>query len=143
MMALLKQLHPTWSVQELNALACNTATHDLFTTTAHTRQYGVGRIGAGRIDLTNAATASVVAFNGSDPGNLNGVSYGVVGTPFGGTSTLPKNITVENKGTTNVTYNLTIVSNPALTGTSFSFPNGTSFTINSGANMTVPVQFDA
>src|SRR5438477_7059240 len=116
MMTLLKQLHPTWSVQELNALACNTATHDLFTTTAHTRQYGVGRIGAGRIDLTNAATASVVAFNGSDPGNMNGVSFGVVETPFSGTTTLSKNITVENKGTTNVTYNLTIVSNPALTG---------------------------
>ena len=143
MMTLLKQLHPTWSVQELNALACNTATHDLFTTTAHTRQYGVGRVGAGRIDLTNAATANVVAFNGSDPGNLNGVSFGVVETPVSGTSSLTKNITVENKGSTNVTYNLTVANNPALTGAAFSFPNGTSFTVNAGTSMTVPVEFDA
>ena len=28
-MALLRKLHPTWSVQELNALLCNTATHNL------------------------------------------------------------------------------------------------------------------
>ena len=27
---------------------------------------GVGRVGAGRIDLTNANNANVVAFNGSD-----------------------------------------------------------------------------
>jgi len=142
MMALLKQLHPTWSVQELNALACNTATHDLFTTTAHTTQYGVGRIGAGRVDLTNANNANVVAFNGSDP-DLLGVSFGVVETPVSGASTPTKNITVENKGATPVTYNLTIQNNPALTGASFSFPNGTSFTVNAGTSTTIPVKLTA
>src|SRR5207302_10206409 len=33
-MALLRQLHSTWTVQELNALLCNTATHNLIATTA-------------------------------------------------------------------------------------------------------------
>ena len=141
-MALLRQLHPTWSVQELNALICNTATHDLFTTTSHTTQYGVGRIGAGRIDLTNANNASVVAFNGSDPG-LMGVSFGVVETPVNGTSALTKNITVENKGTTNLMYDLTIQNNPALAGASYSFPNGTSLTVHAGTTATVPVTFTA
>ena len=141
-MALLRQLHPTWSVQELNALVCNTATHDLFTTTGHTIQYGVGRIGAGRIDLTNANNANVVAFNGSDP-DLLGVSFGVVETPVTGTSTLTKNITVKNKGATNVTYNLSIQNNPALAGASFTFPGGSSFTVTAGSSATVPVQFSA
>jgi subtilisin family serine protease len=140
-MALLRQLHPTWSVQELNALICNTATHDLATTVGGSNKIGVGRIGAGRIDLTNAATANVVAFNGSDP-NLLGVSFGVVETPVNGTSTLTKNITVENKGATNVTYNLTIANNPALPGATYSFPNGGSVTVNAGATVTVPVKLD-
>jgi hypothetical protein len=148
MMALLRQFHPTWSVQELNALACNTATHDLFTTTAHTTQYGVGRIGAGRIDLTNAANANVVAFNGSDLDsesnpNLMGVSFGVVETPVNSTSELTKDILVRNKGATPVTYNLSIQNNPALAGATFSFPNGTSVTVNPGDTATIPVKFTA
>ena len=139
-MALLKQLHPTWTVQELNALLCNTATHNLIATTAGGGA-GVGRVGAGRIDLTNANNANVVAFNGSDA-NQMGVSFGVVETPVNGTSSLTKNITVENKGATNVTYNLTIANNPALPGATYSFPNGNSVTVNAGATVTVPVQLD-
>jgi subtilisin family serine protease len=141
-MALLKQLHPTWSVQELNALLCDTATHDLATRVQGTTKIGVGRIGAGRIDLTNAATANVVAFNGSDP-SLLGVSFGVVETPVSGTTTLDKNITVENKGATNVTYNLTIQNNPLAPGATFTFPNGTSFTVNAHSTATIPVRFTA
>jgi Subtilase family/PA domain len=142
MMALLREFHPTWSVQELNALACNTATHDLFTTAGGSTQFGVGRIGAGRIDLTNAANANVIAFNGSDP-DLLGVSFGVVETPVNGVKTLTKNITVKNKGTSSVRYNLTIRNNPAAPGASFSFPNGNSFVINAGSSVTIPVRFTA
>jgi hypothetical protein len=148
MMALLRQFHPTWSVQELNALACNTATHDVFTTTAQTTQYGVGRIGAGRIDLTNAANATVVAFNGSDLDeddnpNLLGVSFGVVETPVNSSSELTKDILVRNKGASPVTYNLSIQNNPALTGASFSFTGPTSITVNPGDTAIVPVKFTA
>ncbi len=141
-MALLRQFHPTWSVQELNALACNTATHDLTTTAGGSTKIGVGRVGAGRIDLTNAANANVVAFNGSDP-DLLGVSFGVVETPANGVTTLTKNITVKNKGTSRARYNLTIQNNPAAPGASFSFPNGTSLTVEAGQTATVPVRFTA
>ena len=150
-MALLRQLHPTWSVQELNALICNTATHNLIPTTAGGGA-GVGRVGAGRIDLTNAANANVVAFNGSDLDNESnpnqiGVSFGVVETPVNGTSTPPaKNITVENKGATDVTYTLSISQigySPAVAGASFSLPNGNSLTVNAGTTATVPVTFTA
>jgi subtilisin family serine protease len=148
MMALLRQFHPTWSVQELNALASNTATHNVFTTTAHTTRYGVGRVGTGRIDLTNAANANVVAFNGSnldedDNPNLMGVSFGVVETAVGGASELTKEILVRNKGTTPVTYNLAIDPNPALAGATFEFTGPTSLTVNPGATETIPVKFTA
>ena len=141
MMALLKQLHPAFSVQELNALACDTANHDLFTTNAHTTQYGVGRVGAGRNDVGNAAAATVVAFNGTDS-NLIGVSFGVVEAPVGGTTTLTKNITVENKGATNITYNTSIQNDPALTGATFTVGTA-NFTVNAGASTTIPVTLTA
>ncbi len=133
-------------MQELNALLCNTATNNLIATTAGGGA-GVGRVGAGRIDLTNANNANVVAFNGSDLDsdshpNQMGVSFGVVETPVNGTSSLTKNITVENKGTTNVTYDLTIANNPALPGATYSFPNGNSVTVDAGSTVTVPVKLD-
>lgn len=145
-MALLKQLHPTWSVQELNALVCNTATHNLVRTTAGGGA-GVGRTGAGRIDLANANNANVVAFNGSDldsnsQPNQMGLSFGVVETPVNGSTSLTKNLTVENKGTINVTYNLSIVNNPGIPGATYSFPNGSSVTVNAGTTTTVPIQLN-
>jgi hypothetical protein len=140
-MALLKQLHPTWSIQEILALACDTSTHDLFTTTAHTTQYGVGRIGAGRIDVGLAAAATVVAYNGSDP-NLVGVSFGVVDVPVTGTTTLTKNITVTNKGATNITYNTSVANNPALTGAVFTV-SPANFTVNAGTSTTITTTLTA
>ena len=50
-MALLKQLHPTWSVEQLKALAMNTANHPVFAGTNKTPPLvGPGRVGAGRVD---------------------------------------------------------------------------------------------
>ena len=138
-MTLLKQLHPTWSIQELLALACNTSTHDLFTTTAHTTQYGVGRVGAGRIDIGLAAAATVVAYNGTDP-NLLGVSFGVDEVPVDGTLTLTKNITVTNKGATNITYNTSVANDPALTGGVFTV-SPANFTVNAGTGTTITATF--
>jgi subtilisin family serine protease len=140
-MALLRQLHPTWTVQELNALLCNTATHNLIATAAG-GGVGVGRVGAGRIDLTNANNSSVVAYNGTDA-NQMGISFGVFETPVDGTRSLTKNITVENKSGVPVSYDLSIQSNPALAGASFSFPSGNSVKVNANATATIPVTFTA
>lgn len=139
-MALLRQLHPSWSVQELNALICETATHNLIATTAGGGA-GVGRVGSGRIDLTNAASTEVVAYNGTDPDQI-GVSFGVVETPVNGNSSLTKNITVVNKGASPVTYNLSIQNNPALPGAAFSV-SPSSVTVAAGGTATVQVQFTA
>src|SRR5207302_8790198 len=140
-MSLLKQLHPTWSVQELLALACNTATHDLFTTVGGVggSQIGVGRIGAGRIDVGLAAAATVVAYNGSDP-NLMGVSFGVDEVPVDGTVTLTKNITVTNKGATNITYNTSVANDPALAGGVFTV-NPANFTVNARTSTNIMATF--
>ena len=139
-MALMKQLHPTWSVEELLALACNTATNDLFTTVAHTTQFGVGRVGSGRVDHTKASNANVVAFNQTNPGLLN-VSFGAVEVPVDGTKSATKTVKVVNKSASDVTYNITYQAVTAAAGASFSLP--ASVTALAGSSNTFNVTFNA
>ncbi len=138
-MALLRQLHPAWTVQELNGVICATANHDLFTTTAHTTQYGIGRIGAGRVDVAAAARSNVTAYNGTDP-NLIGLSFGVVEAPADSSASVTKNIMVTNKGTSNVTYSVSYQDVTPVGGASFTLPGGP-ITVNAGTSMNVPVTF--
>lgn len=141
-MALMKQLHPSWSVDELNALACNTATHDTFVplTTGVGPQLGVGRAGAGRIDLAKAAIANVLAFNAADP-SLISVSFGVVETPVDSSSTLSKSITVKNKSGSSVTYNITYQDATPVNGATFTLPP--SVVVGPGASTNVAVTYTA
>ncbi len=141
-MALLRQLHPTWTVEELRALAMNTATHDEFVgpSTGGGAQYGAGRVGSGRVDIANASAANVVAYNVTDPGQIN-VSFGIVEVPVDSSSSLTKNIRLANKGAADVTYNITYVDATPLTGTSVTV--GSSVTVTAGNTATVPVTFGA
>lgn len=139
-MGLLRQLHPTWTVQELNAVICGTATHDLATTVGGATKIGVGRVGAGRIDLNAASTANVVAYNGSDP-NLIGVSFGAVEVPVDGSRTLTKSIRVVNKSAADVTYNITYLDSVAASGANFTLP--TSITVPAASIGSFNVTFTA
>src|SRR5207244_9051 len=105
--------------------------------------YGIGRVGAGRLDVGRAAAANVVAYNSSDP-NLLGVSFGSVEVPVEGTTTLTKTIKVTNKGATNVTYNTSVVNNPpgAGLGTTLTV-SPANFTVNAGTSATVTVTLTA
>ncbi|MEY2538064.1 MAG: hypothetical protein QOG67_1804 [Verrucomicrobiota bacterium] len=140
MMALLRQLHPTWTVQELNALISDTATHDLATTAGGATKIGVGRIGAGRVDMANASNANLVAYNGTDP-NLIGVSFGAVEVPVDGSRTLTKAIKVANKGSSDVTYNITYVDSVVASGATFTLPS--SITVTAGSSNTFNVTLTA
>ena len=141
--ALLKQIHPTWTAEELKALVMNTASHDLFTEPAHGGwRYGISRIGAGRLDVLSASRATAVAFNADDPGMV-GVSFGV--TDVSAATTREKNIVVENKSADPATF---VVSYDAVVdqpGVSFSFPNGNSLTVppNGSAAFVVRLTIDA
>ena len=77
-MALLRSAHPTWSVEQLKALAMNTAGHDLFTGLGQTGdKYGVARVGAGRVDVPAALGNQVVAFDRDGAGAVS-VSFGAL-----------------------------------------------------------------
>ncbi len=139
-MALLRQLHPTWTVEELKALAMNYATHDVtLFGNATPPKFNVSRIGGGRVDPSQSATASVVAFNAEDNGAVS-VSFQpeVVGV-----TTQRKKLHVVNKGTTSQTFDLafaTVVDSP---GVSFSLPGGNTVTVAGGATVDIDVQMNA
>ncbi len=149
-MALLRQLHPTWTVEELNALAVNTATHDLSTgpspvpaptpVPSPNKTYGVGRVGAGRVDVNKAATANVVAFNQTNPGYIS-VSFGVVDVPAASSVTLSKTVKVVNKSAASVTYNITYQDVNATAGSSYTLP--ASITVGAGSTGTFNVGYTA
>ena len=56
--ALLKQLHPTWSPEQIKAALMNSATNDVFTASDKTVRSGVLATGAGRIDLARASSVN-------------------------------------------------------------------------------------
>jgi subtilisin family serine protease len=140
-MALLRQLHPGWTVEELKALAMNTAGHDVTLYANGVGPYvGAGRTGAGRIDAAAAAATQVVAFSADDAG-LVSVSFGAV--EVSGTTTLTKNIMVENKSGVAQTYALGFTPLATVPGVSISFPNGTGLTVGPNGSVTFPVQLTA
>ena len=140
-MALLRQLHPTWTVEELKALAMNTAADDVtVNANAVPPTVGTGRTGAGRIDVAAAAAAQTVAFDADDAGVVS-VSFGVV--EVSGTATATKNITVENKSAVAQTFALGFALFAAVPGVSLSFPSGTSVTVPPNGSVTFPVQLTA
>jgi subtilisin family serine protease len=104
-MALLRQMHPDWTVEELKALAMNTANNDLRSARADNAPiYGPGRVGAGRITLTDASANSVIAYNAEEAGVVS-VSFGA--PEVVGDMTTAKNIHVVNKSDTALSYNAT------------------------------------
>ena len=139
-MALLKQLHPDWTVEELKALAMNYSNHD---TTVYPGgglpRYGPSRIGGGRVDPALAALGSVVAMNAEDAG-LVSVTFSpeVVGT-----AAQIKKVRVVNKGTTAQTYNLGFDLTNAPPGVSFSTPGGSSVTVPAASAVELDVQVSA
>ena len=148
-MALMKQLHPTWSVKELQALAINTATRDLFTTspgpspspTPATRM-GIGRVGNGGIDLVKASQANVIAYNDSDTDSVS-VSFGSVEVPVDGSVNLSKNLKLVNKGSTDVTYNLSATGVTTVGDAHFNTSSAFTFTVPANGSYTLPVFFRA
>ncbi len=138
-LALLTQAHPTWSTSEIKALAMNTATHDVYQDYGHTIKYYGPRAGAGRVDVVNATTSSVIAYTADDPRYVS-VSFGVVDAVTA--TTLTRNVTVVNKGITSTTYNAAYVAGITVPGVSVSVLPA-SFTLAGGASTTLTVTLTA
>jgi subtilisin family serine protease len=139
-MALLRQQHPTWTVEELKALVMNTAVNNLRADLpASAALLAPARVGAGRIDLPRAIASEVGAYNDSAPG-LVSVSFGNVEAL--GTTTLTRKIRIFNKGNGPATYNLAYVPITSIPGVSYSLST-TSVTVGAGQTTTVEVTLTA
>jgi subtilisin family serine protease len=140
-MALLRQLHPDWSVAELKALVMNTANHNLFTGVDGTGSvFGIARVGAGRADLKDASGTDVIAFADDDTGGV-GVSFG--NPEVVGTDTEFRTVRVENKGGVDATYDLGYVVLTDVPGVDYSFPDGPTVTVPAGGSTTFRIQLNA
>ncbi|HEU4767709.1 MAG TPA: S8 family serine peptidase, partial [Pyrinomonadaceae bacterium] len=140
-MALLRQLHPTWSVEELKALVMNTANHDLFTGTNGTgSKFGVARIGAGRIDLQDASNDEVIAYSDDSSGGVS-VSFGA--PEVVGSASLTRTVRVANKGSVDVSYDLSYVALTDAPGVTYSFPGGANVTVPAGGSTTFDIELTA
>jgi subtilisin family serine protease len=135
--ALLRQLHPDWSNAYIKSALMSTAKYtDIYVDQAHTIPAQPLDIGAGRLDLTRAATPGVIL----DPPSL---SYGLV--PQGGTGSIQVSLTSVASDTE--TYNVSTL----FTGDSFTQTTAlpgftvepTSVTLGPGQVKTITVSFNA
>lgn len=140
--ALLKQLHPTWSADDLKALVMSTASHDLFTGPGHTgSRYAVSRVGAGRIDVASAARARE-AFLSTAQSNLgiDGVSFGAPDVV--GTYTATATARALNRGSgTITTYRASYDAAVTQPGVTITVPD--TVTIPANGSVDFPIRLDA
>lgn len=104
-LALMKQAHPGWSTQEIEAVLVNTAKTALFTTdlvSVNFERAPISLGGAGRIDLVAAAAADSVVLGDL----LAHVGYGF--QTVSSATTLTKPVTIRNKGAASKTYDLSV-----------------------------------
>ncbi|MFN8484421.1 MAG: S8 family serine peptidase [Anaerolineae bacterium] len=104
-LALMRQLHPTWTSQEVAALLTNTAKADLYLDSSHSpsSRAPISRVGSGRVDLVHAATTQTVAY---DPDGLGSISYGFQAVATDA-YTATRTLRVANKSSETRTYALT------------------------------------
>lgn len=134
--ALLRQKNPTWTPAQIKAALMNTATHDLYTGPNQTGDnYGLSRIGAGRLDIQNAIENSVIAYDTLYPHRVS-VSFGLVEAVTA--TSITRSITVRNLGGTSQSYNLYVQQMNDTSGAQFSV-SPSSITVPGGGTITVTV----
>jgi len=131
MVALLRQLHPTWTPAQIKALAMNTATHETYTVTTTPRPpVDPVRAGAGRIDAAAAGATNVIAFDKGSPYRVS-VTFATQDVTQATTET--RTVQVQNTGATPVTYDVTTSTFTALPGVTVT-PGAATVTVNANAS---------
>ncbi len=140
-MALLRQLYPSRSVEELKALAMNRSSHRVTVgANASGATIPISRAGSGRIDVASGATGSIAAFNDEDEG-LVSVSFDI--EPVGASTSAQKSVRVVNRGSSAQTLNVGIVTQTDTPGVVFSIVGPGSITVPAGGSTTFNVRVDA
>jgi subtilisin family serine protease len=134
--ALVRQVHPDWTVEEVKAAVMNTADGDIFSGENKTGSvFGPQRTGAGRADAQAAVTTPALAFDRDDPGVVS-VSFGTV--EAAGPVTRSKTVTVENKGGSAATFAAGFTASTSQPGVAYSVDQPT-LTVPAGGTATLTV----
>jgi uncharacterized repeat protein (TIGR01451 family) len=139
-MALLRQEHPTWTVEELKALAMNYSNHNLHLGSGNSgARYGPGRVGSGRVDVALSVVGQVLAMSKDDPGLVT-VTFprDVVGS-----LNVTRTVRVVNHGATAQTYDLAIDAVVDAPGVALAFPGGGTVSVPAGGTTEFAVEMSA
>ena len=135
-MALLKQAHPSWKVEQLKALAMNTAGSDIYAQFGQTGdKYGPGRVGSGRVQVPAALESNSIAYDAQGDGSVS-LSFGAV--EVDGTYKASKYIRIENKGNTDQTFAISYDPRTTIPGVSYELGDA-SITIKAHSSQRVRV----
>jgi subtilisin family serine protease len=99
--ALVKQVHPDWTPEQLKAAIINTAGNDIYTADNKTGNvFGPARVGAGRVDALAAVNTAILAYNDDGGGGVS-ASFGVVQAPVSTNRvTRTRTVRIQNTGRT-------------------------------------------
>ena len=119
-MTLLRQLHPDWSVEELKALAMNSALPLLYPGNMVTPTlYSPAAVGAGEIDLHAASRTASLLVNATLPGAVS-LSFGT--PPVANRLTMTSQVRLINRGAMTQTYRLGYASVTDMSGVDIVVP---------------------
>lgn len=140
-MAILKQAHPGWTVEELKAVAMNTASHTVYSLPNRTTPLvGPGRIGAGRADVPAGAASSLVAY-APDGTGLVSVSFGSLEVV--GVHDAERTVRIVNKGTQPAELALAYAAVADVPGVEIELPDGDRVTVAAGGSADVRLRLHA
>ena len=134
--ALVVQENPSWDVPAIKAAIMNTATNDLWTQPNQSGdRYPISRIGAGRIDAVGATTTEIIAYGTEAPWRVS-LSFGRVEAV--GPTVVQKTITIDNRGGSSETYNVTFDTVNDLPNAAYTV-SPSQVTVGAGSTATVTV----
>jgi hypothetical protein len=129
MMAVLRQLNPDASVDDLKALAMNSAAHDVtIGANGSGERYGASSVGAGRVDVAHAAASTISAYN-ADANGSTSVTFDV--EPVG-SQAFTHDVIIVNRANVEAPFELSIDTIENAPGIAYSVVGSTTRTLPPG-----------
>ena len=141
MMALLRQLNPNRSAEELKAIALSSAAHDVTIGPGGAlARYPASRVGSGRMDVALAASGQIIAYNADEEG-AGGIAFDF--EPTSSSTSKTANVRIVNRRAAPATVDLSIDTVLNAPGVGYSIDGPSTVTIPGPGSITVAVRLTA
>ena len=143
-LAVVREIHPEWTVEELKALLMNTAAPLWSGLDQSGLPVSLNRAGAGRIDLAQAVRSQVVAF-AAEPAGLVSVSFGLVNVSrVNRTERRSRTVKVVNKGNQTMRYSVELIKGAAdVPGVELSLIDDGPITVEARSTKNIEIELSA